>query len=505
MKIFNCEQIREIDAYTIKHNPVASIDLMERAAYLLFKWITGRFGRSDHFIVFIGPGNNGGDGLALARMMAEKDYSIEVYYIKFTEKTSSDWEQNRERLENETKVPLKYLTSTEQLPLFSPGDIIIDAIFGSGLNHIVDGLPAGIIMQINQSDSIKISIDIPSGLFGENNSKNSYNSVVKADFTLSFQFPKLSFLFAENEQYTGEWIILPIGLNSTAIRNSVTPYFLLEKSDVIPVLKNRKKFDHKGIFGHGLLVAGSFGKMGAAILGAKAALRTGLGLLTCHIPSEGNIILQTTVPEAMVETDNSEKFISDNLETDKFSAVGIGPGLGTDHESQKVLHNLLMTCKKPMVIDADALNILSLNRKWFSLLNENIILTPHPKEFERLAGPTDDSFTRLNNQLEFSKKYNCIVVLKGAYTSVTTPAGRVYFNSTGNPGMATGGSGDVLTGMILSLLAQGYSPENAALAGVYLHGLAGDIAVEKSCFESILASDIINEIGDAFNRLKKGE
>lgn len=505
MKIFNCEQIRDIDAYTIKHEPIASIELMERAACQLFKWVSERFGRSEHFIVFIGPGNNGGDGLALARMMAENDYSIEVYYIKFTEKTSFDWEQNRKRLENETKVPLNYLTSTDQLPVISSGDIIIDAIFGSGFTHTVEGLPAGIIMQINQSDSIKISIDMPSGLFGENNSKNSYNCVVKADFTLSFQFPKLSFLFAENEIYTGEWIILPIGLNSTAIRNFVTPYFFLEKGDVAPILKNRKKFDHKGLFGHGLLVAGSYGKMGAAILGAKAALRTGIGLLTCHIPSEGNIILQTAVPEAMVETDNSENFISDNLETNIFSAVGIGPGLGTVQESQKVLHNLLMTCKKPMVIDADALNTLGLNRKWFSLLNESIILTPHPKEFERLTGPTDNSFTRLNNQVEFSKKHNCIVVLKGAYTSITTPEGKVHFNSTGNPGMATGGSGDVLTGIILSLLAQGYSPENAAVAGVYLHGLAGDIAVEKSCFESILASDIINEIGNAFNRLKTGE
>jgi len=504
MKIFNSDQIREIDEYTIKNEPVLSVDLMERAAVRVFKWVSEKFERSKHVLIFAGPGNNGGDGIALARILAANRYDPEVFYVKFTEKTSDDWMENRQRLEKFTTVPFNIISKRDDFPAISSDDIIIDAIFGSGLTRPVEGLPAEVIKLINQSDSTKISIDIPSGLFGENNTNNSYDSVIKADYTLSFQFPKLSFLFAENEMFTGHWIVLPIGLNNTAIKNISTPYFFIQNDDVAPVIKIRKKFDHKGMFGHGLLVAGSHGKMGAAVLCTKAALRTGIGLLTCHIPSEGNIILQSTVPEAMSETDNSEKFISDNLETDKFSAVGIGPGLGTVQESQKVLHNLLLTCKKPMVIDADALNTLGLNRSWFSLLNENIILTPHPKEFERLTGPTENSYARLQNQKEFSKTNNCIVVLKGAYTSVSTPEGKVYFNSTGNPGMASGGSGDVLTGIILSLLTQGYAPENAAVAGVYLHGMAGDIAAEKSCFESMLASDIINEIGHAYKRIKTG-
>ncbi|MDP3002314.1 MAG: NAD(P)H-hydrate dehydratase [Bacteroidales bacterium] len=505
MKIFSCEQIKEIDEYTIQHEPIASIDLMERAAGQLLKWYLARFERSRRIFIFAGPGNNGGDGLALARMLAANRYDAEVHYVKFTEKTSNDWEINRQRLETETTVPLNYLTSSDQFPVISSGDLIIDAIFGSGLSRPVEGLPGDVIKQINRVDATVISIDIPSGLFGEDNSKNSYDTIVKADYILSFHFPKLSFMFAENAPYVGEWFVLQIGLNSNAIRNTLSPYALSGNNDVAPLLKKRNQFDHKGNFGHGLLVSGSSGKMGAAVLGAGAALRTGIGLITCHIPSCGNLIIQSALPEAMMTVDKSEKYISDIGNTDSFSAVGIGPGLGTEPVSQKALHNLLSECKKPMVIDADALNILSLNKKWFSLLPTGTILTPHPKEFERLAGKTDSGFARLKRQIQFSEENKCIVVLKGAHTSVTTPEGKVMFNSTGNPGMATGGSGDVLTGIILSLLAQGYAPENAAVLGVYLHGMAGDMAAGESCYESIIASDIIKCIGKAFNKIRELE
>jgi hydroxyethylthiazole kinase-like uncharacterized protein yjeF len=363
-------------------------------------------------------------------------------------------------------------------------------------------LAAELIRKINMSGAKIISIDIPSGLFGEDNSANNYENIVKADFTLSFQFPKLSFMFAENTHYAGNWEVLNIGLNSNIISSSFSPYVFIENTDIAPLLKTRSKFDHKGDFGHGLLVAGSLGKMGAAIMGAEAALRTGIGLITCHLPACGGIIVQSSLPESMVIIDKSENYISDIGKTDIYNAVGVGPGLGVEPDSQKALFSLLSECKKPMVIDADALNILSVNKEWLSLLPEGTILTPHPKEFERLAGKTDNSFDRLRRQVEFSKEYNCIVVLKGAHTSVTTPEGRVMFNSTGNPGMAKGGSGDVLTGIILSLLAQGYTPENAAVTGVYLHGLAGDIAANELSIESIIASDIINCIGKAFNRIR---
>jgi ADP-dependent NAD(P)H-hydrate dehydratase / NAD(P)H-hydrate epimerase len=502
MKIFRCEQIKEIDEYTIMHEPIMSVDLMERAAGQLFNWIANRFGRSEHFIVFAGPGNNGGDGLALARMLAANRYYVEIYYIKYTEKTSPDWAINMRRLETETDVPVKILSDSDHFPVVSSGDILIDAIFGSGLTRYVEGLPGEIIRKINSVDATIISIDIPSGLFGEDNSKNSSDNIVKADYTLSFQFPKLSFMFAENASYVGEWIILPIGLNSNIIRITESPYLYLGNSDVAPLIKTRNIFDHKGNYGHGLLIAGSKGKMGAAVLGARASLRTGIGLITCHTPACGEIIVQVAVPEAMVKADKSEDCVSEIDITDSFSAIGVGPGLGTVPESQKALYSLLADCRKPMVIDADALNILSLNKKWLSNLHPGIVLTPHPKEFERLAGKASNGYERLMKQIEFSKKYNCIVVLKGAHTSISTPDGKVVYNSTGNPGMATGGSGDVLTGIILSLLTQGYTCESASVVGVYLHGLAGDIAAEESCYESIIASDIINCIGKAFNRIK---
>jgi hydroxyethylthiazole kinase-like uncharacterized protein yjeF len=505
MKIFCSEQIKEIDEYTIQHEPVASIDLMERASGQLLRWYISRFERSGRIFIFAGPGNNGGDGLALARLLAANRYNVEVHYVKFTEKTSVEWEINRKRLEKETTVRLSYLSVSDQFPVITSEDIVIDAIFGSGLSRPVEGLPGEVIKQINHVDSTVISIDIPSGLFGEDNSKNTYDTVVKADYTLSSHFPKLSFMFAENAPYVGEWFVLNIGLNSNAIRNTLSSYMFSENSDVEPLLKKRNQFDHKGTFGHGLLVSGSSGKMGAAVLGAEAALRSGIGLITCHIPSCGNVIIQSAIPEAMVSVDKSEEYISDIGSTGSFSAVGIGPGLGTEPVSQKALHNLLSECKKPMVIDADALNILSLNKKWFSLLQTGTILTPHLKEFERLAGKTESGFDRLKRQIEFSGENKCIVVLKGAHTSVTTPEGKVMFNSTGNPGMATGGSGDVLTGIILSLLAQGYTPEDAAVFGVYLHGLAGDIAAGESCYESIIASDIINCIGKAFNKIREHE
>jgi ADP-dependent NAD(P)H-hydrate dehydratase / NAD(P)H-hydrate epimerase len=502
MKIFRCDQVKGIDEFTIENEPVASIDLMERASKQLFKWFDERFERTGSVFIFTGPGNNGGDGLALARMLSAARYDVKVFHVDFSERKSEDWERNFKRIEKDTDVPFNFLKSADQFPVISSGDIIIDAIFGSGLTRPVEGLAAEVIKLINNTDNIKISVDIPSGLFGEDNSMNSYSAVVKADYTLSFQFPKLAFMFSENASFTGEWVVLPIGLNSSAIRNTKSPYLFIENGDIEPLIRKRNLYDHKGIFGHGLLVAGSSGKMGAAILGAGGALRSGIGLVTCHIPSCGTNIVQVSVPEAMVISDNCEDYIANICQTDSFSAVGVGPGLGTHKETQSAFYNLLLACKKPIVIDADGLNILSLNKNWLSLLPADTILTPHPKEFERLAGKTENSHARLLRQIEFSKEYNCIIILKGAHTSVSTPGGMVFFNSTGNPGMATGGSGDVLTGIILSLLSQGYTPETAAVTGVYLHGMAGDIAAGEDCYESIIASDIINCIGKAFNMIR---
>lgn len=502
MKIFRCDQIKEIDDYTVRHEPIASIDLMERAAGQLLNWITARYGVSEHFVVFTGPGNNGGDGLALARMLADNGYSVDVHCIILSSKVSADCEINLNRLRNVTNVTINNITDIDEFPFISSNDIIVDAIFGAGLKHPAEGLAAGIIQLINKTESRIISIDLPSGLFGEDNSMNNYSGIVKADFTLTFQFPKLSFMFSENAPYLGDWFILPIGLDRNPFWNIDTPYTYLQSSDIYPLLKKRKKFDHKGNYGHGLLISGSSGKMGAVILAAAAALRTGIGLITCHIPAVGNQIVQSALPEAMVQIDKSDSCVSEIGSTDLFSAVGIGPALGTLPESGKALKNLLLECNKPIVMDADALNILAMHKDDFHLIPAGTVLTPHPKEFERLAGKSNNGYERLLSQIEFSREHNCIVVLKGAHSSVSFPDGKVFFNSSGNPGMATGGSGDVLTGIILSLLSQGYTPENAALAGVFIHGVAGDLAAGESCYESIIASDIINYIGKAFNKIR---
>lgn len=499
MKIFTGSQIKEIDSHTIENEPVTSIDLMERAAGKVFSWIASRFGRSRRFIIAAGPGNNGGDGLALARMLALSGYRVEVYYIRFTDSVSDDWKINRQRLENTGTVKFYTVCEAEQFPVTSEDDIIIDAIFGSGLNRPAEKLPAEIIRMINSSSSTRISIDIPSGLFPDDNDGNNMDAVVRADFTLSFQFPKLAFMFPENYRYTGDWHILDIGLHPDAVKNTPTPYLFVQSDYVAALLKKRGKFDHKGCFGHGLLIAGSGDKTGAAILAARGALRSGIGLITCHMPSKRINALIASQPETMVQSDKDENIVTQVENYNSFTAVGVGPGIGTAGETAEMLDNLLGNCIKPLVIDADALNIISEKNVLKDKIPPYSVLTPHPKEFERIAGKSADGYSRLKKQVSFSGDYKCIVVLKGAYTTITTPEGKVFFNTTGNPGMATAGSGDVLTGMILSFLAQGYKPEEAAVAAVFLHGLAGDIAAGTKGQESLIATDIADNIGNAFS------
>ncbi|HEX2920944.1 MAG TPA: NAD(P)H-hydrate dehydratase [Bacteroidales bacterium] len=502
MKIFSSEQIRDIDTYTIKNEPVSPTDLMERAAGGIFSWCLTHFSKNERYIIFVGPGNNGGDGLALARMLACKKYNVEVYFVNFTSKRSAEWEINRRRLE-ESGLTLRFINKADDFPAIPKDNtIIIDSIFGSGLSKPSDGLSKEIIEQINSRKSPVVAIDIPSGLFCENNTENDESGIIHADYTLTFQFPKLSFMFAENYKYTGEWEVLDIGLHPDAINSNQTDYIFFTANEAKQLLKNRNRFDHKGIFGHALLIAGSYGKMGAAILSGKAALRSGVGLLTCHIPGCGYEVIQNSIPEAMVKADGGAREISgiDNFE--KFSAVGVGPGIGTSNETTMAIINLLKGCNKPLVIDADCINIISQYPELLSSLPENTILTPHPGEFDRLTGKSVSGNERFRKQVDISKRFKIIVVLKGAYTSVSMPDGKVYFNSTGNPGMATAGSGDVLTGVIVSLLAQGYAAADAALLGVFVHGHAGDVALKATSYESLIASDIIYHIGDAFNNLR---
>lgn len=499
MKILTSEQIKKADEFTIKNEPISSINLMERAATKCVEWLKNKYNSEKSFAIFCGVGNNGGDGLVIARLLAEKKYDVKVFVVEFSKNYSPDFIINLEKLKK-TSIELVTLSEKDVHFKIAPNIIVIDAIFGSGLNKPIDGFVAKIIHQMNSHEII--SIDIPSGLFCEDNQNNNLKNIVNANYTLTFEQPKLAMMFPQNDIFCGECIVLPIGLHPDFFKTVETPYFYTTKQDVKGLVLPRQKFSHKGIYGHALLMVGSYGKMGAAILSSKACLRSGVGLLTVYVPKEGMQIIQTAVPEAMCSTSNEQKFIADVPALDAYDAIGVGSGVGMEKQTQNALKLLIQNVDFPIVIDADALNILSENKTWLAFLPNSSILTPHPKEFERLVGKWSNDEERLKLQIDFSAKNDVIVVLKGAHTSISTPLGKVYFNSSGNPGMATAGTGDVLTGIITSLLAQEYLPENAAILGVYLHGVAGDVAVENIGEEALIASDIIDSLPKAYGWLK---
>ena len=500
MKILNTEQIRAVDTYTIAHEPIASINLMERAANACVKWINAHFNKDVHVIIVCGMGNNGGDGLAIGRLMSDQGYNVEIVIAPFFSKASPDFQANRKRLEGRTGMNVSEIKEASDISLHKEQPaVIIDAILGTGISKPVDGKLAEVIQRINSLHCPVVAIDVPSGLMTEDNSKNDHKSIINANATLTFELPKLAFMFAENAKHVGDFYLLHIGLNQAIIAEQKSNNYFVTREMVAPLLRTRDKFSHKGTFGHALLVAGSYGKMGAAVLASKACLKAGAGLVTTHIPKCGCEILQTAVPEAMAAVDEEEKEFSGIKDVSKFNVIGIGPGIGTDKQTQQGV-KLLIQSKVPMVIDADALNILAENKTWLEFLPKGSILTPHPGEFARLAGKTTTGYDAYTLQREFAIKYKVYVVLKGAHTSISTPTGDVYFNSTGNPYMATAGSGDTLTGIITGLLAQGYPSVQAALIGVYLHGLAGDIATHE--LGTILASDITNYLGKAFTEVK---
>lgn len=507
MKILSSTDIRKADAYTIQHEPIKSINLMERAAKTCVEWFTSNpafIPSKTRIIIVCGLGNNGGDGLAIARLLSQKKFRIEVFIIRYSDKCSEDFLINERRLKKIKRIKIHNITSSHQLESikFYPGSIIIDAILGSGLNKPAEGLVKNVIEFINRLGCLVVSVDIPSGMFSEENHYEKGQTIVHADYTLSFQVPKLAFMFPENEKYTGRFLILNIGLNEDFISKLDSKNYFITLDDVRRVLRPRSKFSHKGTFGHSLIVSGSYGKMGACVLASRACLSVGAGLVTAHIPKCGYAILQTVNPEVMVETDSSEKIISDVIYTEKYNSIGIGPGIGTEKETQNTLKTIIQNSKIPLVMDADALNILSENKTWLAFLPKKSILTPHPGEFKRLIGEAASDFELLQKQKEFSFRYNVYVVLKRAHTCITCPDGEVYFNSTGNPGMATAGSGDVLTGIITGLLAQGYDSKQACVLGVFLHGMAGDLAAEHLSEEGVLARHIIEFIGEALKKIR---
>jgi len=501
MKILTIEQTRAADAYTIKHEPIRSVDLMERAANQCAKWVMKKYDKTLPFSIFCGVGNNGGDGLVIARLLKKEGYDVTVFVVKFSDNYSDDFKANLNRLKEVGIEPI-YLNQDENGFNLPDNSIVVDAIFGSGLSKPIGGFIAEIVSKINDANNTTIAIDMPSGLFSESNIDNDKEAIIQANYTLTFQQPKLAMLFPENYDYVGDFEILDIGLHPQYLKEVKSNKTYFTKTIAQSILHNRQKFSHKGSYGHALLIAGSKGKMGAAVLSAKACLRSGVGLLTTYLPKIGIEIMQTSVPEAMCLESSGGDFIEGIPKLDAYSVVGIGPGLGKEEETQKALKLLIQTVNSPLVIDADALNILSENKTWLAFLPQGSILTPHPKEFERLVGKWSNDEERLELQQEFSYVNSVYVVLKGANTSITCPEKEIFFNSSGNAGMATGGSGDVLTGILTGLLAQGYQPKDAALLGVYLHGVAGDIAKENLDENAMIAGDILQYLPMAFGWLK---
>lgn len=500
MKIFSAEQIYKADKATIEKQQISSDELMERAATQIFNWMHSRMqGAPVKIHLFCGIGNNGGDGIALARHLFEHGYNIEVYVVNYSDKRSKDFLTNLNRLKDR-KIWPKYLDAESDMLAINPNDIIVDAIFGIGLNRTPDQWVTRIIQHLNKSKAFILSVDIPSGLF-TNRVPEVKDAVIKANFVLSFQVPKLVFFLPETGIYVEHWEVLDIGLDKDFLANASTSFELVSKNEVLQFYRPRTKYSHKGTYGHALIVGGSHGKIGAVTLASKAALKTGSGLVTAYVPECGYQILQTSIPEVMVLT-NGKIYIEGIAFDLEPTVMGIGMGMGTEKGTVKALDNFLRKNKIPLVIDADALNILSQNQELLEFIPEKSILTPHPKELERLVGKWKDDFEKLEKIKDFSEKHNVVIVIKGAHT-ITFFEGRGYINTTGNPGMATAGSGDTLTGIVTGLMAQGYQSLQAAIFGVYIHGKSGDISVENTGYQALVASDIIEGIGSAFLDLFK--
>lgn len=496
MKIFSASQIKACDAYTIHASKMSSYDLMERAAGKCVEWINGHFAPDTSFIIICGSGNNGGDGLAITRMLSRNGYNAKAFLLRLSDNLSEDCRKNFERLTDKDKDLVEILEPDSFIAHVPNKVVVLDALLGTGLNRAPEGWVAEFIQHINGLPNLKVAIDIPSGMPADSIPTDELN-IVEADHTLSFQFYKRAFLHPETGRYAGQIHILDINLSDKFIDSTQTSYHIIDQSIAKRLYKRRAPFSHKGDYGLAQIVAGSHSMMGAAVLATKAALRSGAGKVQALVPQCGYDIMQTSVPEALCAV-SGETFMSRVKEWEKADVVCIGPGLGMANPTVSALEDFITACKEPIIVDADALNILAENKDLLHKIPANSILTPHPKEFERLFGKTKDSMQQLELARTQSMKYNVYIVLKGHHTTIVTPEGLCWYNLTGNDGMATGGSGDVLSGIITGLVSQGYKPLNAALVGVYLHGLAGDYAAQKWTGNAMIAGDIIEKLGKAF-------
>ena len=500
MKILNREQIQTADRQTIQHEPIASVALMERAARAFVKAFEEKYGPEKPVYIAAGKGNNGGDGLAIARLLANDGYRVHVILVGQPDNLSPDCQANWEALPGHALKSVATVNTTEDLPPFPKDALLIDALLGSGLDRPLKGLIADVVASMNNSPAGIIAVDIPTGIYCD--AINPDPIKIKAIHTFTFELPKLSFMLPEVQDYVGAVTCLPIGLLPDYIANAETTYHWLTSSEIAEEIRPRKPYEHKGNFGHALLMVGAQGTMGAAQLSGEAALRSGTGLLTIGSPHCGYIPLQTSVPEAMVLTDSNETHLTMLPDLQRFNAIGIGPGIGQATHTAAMLEQLLLNWNSPLVLDADALNILSKRADLWKHLPPGSILTPHPGEFGRLTTRSNDSLEQLEKGRNLAYQHQVTVALKGSRTAIIAPTGQVYFNSTGNPGMATGGSGDILTGLLTGLLAQGYEPLTAASIGVFIHGSAGDKAALEKGENALIARDLLHWLPMAFSEVE---
>ncbi len=499
--LLSADQLRLADAHTIANEPISSINLMERAALACANRLMETLPYDVPIVVLAGMGNNGGDGVAMARILHMAAQPVRVLVPRYKAEGSPDLEVNLRRAQ-EAGISVVLLEEGKELPPFTPDTLVIDALFGTGLQRPITGWLKEWVMALNAGHNEVLAIDMPSGMFTENNTDNDPDAIVQADRTFTLELPKLSLLLADNARFAGDWEVIPIGLDRNFIAGLEPEAVMLEAAEIAAMLPERKRFSHKGDHGHAWILAGSKGKMGAAILAAKACLRSGCGLLTVHVPAGEEIVVHIAIPEVMVSSDQGNAHLSSLPDFTKATAIGVGPGIGTAEGTARMLKLLIQEAPAPLVLDADALNILSENKTWLAFLPAGSILTPHPKEFERLAGKAANDHERLMKAKELAQRLQSVVVLKGAYTAICSPDGRIFFNATGNPGMAKGGSGDALTGIITSLRAQGLDPLSAALVGVHAHGLAGDHAAQELGMDGMLPSDLIAHLPNAWRKLR---
>lgn len=493
MKLLNTQQIREADAFTISQEGISSLELMERAAGRCTAWMLNHMGYARKFIVVCGPGNNGGDGLAIARQLHERGLEVDVLLLG-VEKYSADNRINQQAIESKG-IQIGALDIAHIEAMSQEDCVWVDALFGTGARKIAEPNLCRIVDALNVVRGLRVSIDLPSGMQSDSIPEPK-SHVVKANITLCFHKPRLSFFFEESALFLGHWEVLDIGLREP--ETITTDCYFTTLSDAKILFRKRPAFSHKGTLGHALIAGGCLGKGGAVILAAKAALRSGVGKATAFVPHCMVVPMQSALPEAMCLPAESENHLSGLLNPEHFDAIAFGVGAGTHEDTARLLKLLIQNTPAPLVLDADALNILAEEKTWLAFLPARTILTPHPGELDRICGKVSSSYDRWQNARSLAVKTGCIVVLKGAYSRICLPDGQTLFNSSGNAGMATAGAGDVLSGIISALLASGYSELDAAVLGVFAHGMAGDFAAAKHGETGTIAGDIVEALAEVW-------